>query len=116
MPGRGRLVCTAVEWARRVPGAKRLRWRGFSLRNVSGGRIYDTVPTWPITKLTRNYSFVVEKGSGAGCRAGVIGFGLFGDFRQHFPLVHQFADLPHQRMVSVDDSLSRGAVLVKARG
>ena len=115
MPGRGRLLCTAVEWARGVPGAKRLRWRSFSLRSVSGGRIYDTVPASPITKLTRNYSFVVEKRSGAGCRAGVIGFGLFGDFGQHFPLVHQFADLPHQRLVSVDDSLSGGAILVEAR-
>ena len=34
---------------------------------------------------------------------------------QLFPLVHQVADLPHQRLVAVDDRLRGGAIVVEAR-
>ena len=35
---------------------------------------------------------------------------------QLFPLVHQVADLPHERLMAVDDRLGRGAVVVETRG
>ena len=35
---------------------------------------------------------------------------------QFFPLVHQVADLPHQRLVAVEDRLRGGPVVVEAGG
>ena len=34
---------------------------------------------------------------------------------KHFPLMHQIADLPHQRLMLVDDRLGPGAILIEAR-
>ena len=42
---------------------------------------------------------------------GQVGRGL-----EFLPLMHQIADLPHQRLVAVDDGLGRGAVVIEAGG
>ena len=83
---------------------------------VTGSRRDDTGRRPAITKLSANYSFVFEIVSGLRCRTGVIGFCVFGDFGEHFPLVHQLAVLPHQSLMLVDHALSRGPILVETWG
>ena len=72
LPGRpedARAWPVGLHAARRGKAHARLEYgppgRSFWRRTVSGGRIGDTLRRSPITKLTRNYSFVVEIASGS---------------------------------------------------